>query len=166
VYIFTPSSREVNSACYVRAAFGANLQWCSHDTTTTTRSEPWTSKGTDSSLYHRIGGYDVIAAAIDGMLMRMRPDPQFARFATGRSEDSHRRARQFLVDQLCALGGGPCFYTGRDMKTSHKGLGITESDWEALIKYMQGSMAELNIPQREQDEVIALWTSYKSEIVE
>jgi hemoglobin len=52
------------------------------------------------------------------------------------------------------------------MKTSHKGLGITESDWEALIKYMQGSMAELNIPHREQDEVIALWTSYKSEIVE
>jgi hemoglobin len=127
---------------------------------------PGTSKGSDSSLYHRIGGYDVIAAAIDGMLMRMRADPQFARFATGRSEDSQRRARQFLVDQLCALAGGPCFYTGRDMKTSHKGLGITESDWEALIKYMQGSMAELNIPQREQDEVIALWTSYKSEIVE
>jgi len=127
---------------------------------------PTKSKGTELSLYHRIGGYDVIAAAIDGMLMRMRADPQFARFATGRSEDSHRRARQFLVDQLCALAGGPCFYTGRDMKTSHKGLGITESDWEATMKYMRGSMTELNIPQREQDEVMALWTSYKSDIVE
>jgi hemoglobin len=113
-----------------------------------------------------MGGYDVIAAAIDGMLMRMRVDPQFARFAMGRSEDSHRRARQFLVDQLCALAGGPCLYTGRDMKGSHKGLGITESDWQATMKYIRDSMTELNVPQREQDEVIALWTNYKGEIVE
>ena len=127
---------------------------------------PSKSKGTELSLYQRIGGYDVIAAAIDGMLMRMRADPQFARFAMGRSEDSHRRARQFLVDQLCALAGGPCFYTGRDMKTSHKGLGITERDWEATMTYMRGSMAELNIPRREQDEVVALWARYKGDIVE
>ena len=115
--------------------------------------KPDTNERNEPSLYRRMGGYDVIAAAIDGMLMRMRGDPQFARFAMGRSEDSHRRARQFLVDQLCALAGGPCLYTGRDMKSSHKGLGITE-------------MTELKIPQREQDEVIALWTNYKSEIVE
>jgi len=113
-----------------------------------------------------MGGYDVIAAAIDGMLMRMRADPQFTRFAMGRSEDSHRRARQFLVDQLCALAGGPCLYTGRDMKSSHKGLGITESDWQTTMKYIGDAMTELKIPQREHDEVIALWTNYKSEIVE
>jgi hemoglobin len=123
-------------------------------------------KRTEGFLYFRIGGYDVIAATIDGMLMRMRGDPQFARFATGRSEDSHRRTRQFLVDQLCALAGGPCLYTGRDMKTSHKGLGITESDWQTTMKYMRDSMTELNIPQREQDEVITLWTGYKDEIIE
>ena len=128
--------------------------------------KPDTNQGNEPSLYRRMGGYDVIAAAIDGMLMRMRGDPQFARFSMGRSEDSHRRARQFLVDQLCALAGGPCLYTGRDMKTSHKGLGITESDWQTTLKYMRDSMTELQIPPREQDEVIALWTNYKSEIVE
>jgi hemoglobin len=128
--------------------------------------KPDTNERNEPSLYRRMGGYDVIAAAIDGMLMRMRGDPQFARFAMGRSEDSHRRARQFLVDQLCALAGGPCLYTGRDMKSSHKGLGITESDWQATMKYMRDSMTELKIPQREQDEVIALWTNYKGEIVE
>ena len=123
-------------------------------------------KGTEGLLYFRIGGYDAIAATIDGMLMRMHGDPQFARFGTGRSEDSHRRTRQFLVDQLCALAGGPCLYTGRDMKTSHKGLGITESDWQTTMKYMRDSMTELNIPQREQEEVITLWTGYKDEIIE
>ena len=128
--------------------------------------KPDTNERNESPLYRRMGGYDVIAAAVDGMLMRMRGDPQFARFSMGRSEDSLRRARQLLVDQLCALAGGLCLYTGRDMKTSHKGLGITESDWQTTIQYMRDSMTELNIPQREQDEVITLWTGYKDEIVE
>ena len=118
------------------------------------------------TLYQRIGGYDVIAAAIDGMLRRQRADPALARFGTGRSDDSKQRGRQLLVDQLCALAGGPCLYTGRDMKSSHQGLGITEEDWRKVVANMRESMTELAIAPREQDEVIALWTRYKSEIVE
>ncbi len=123
-------------------------------------------KSGETSLYRRLGGYDVIAAAIDGMLTRQRSDPQLARFGTGRSEDSRQRGRQLLVDQLCALTGGPCVYTGRDMKSSHHGLGITETDWKRVMQFMRDSMSDLKIAPREQDEVIALWTQYKGEIVE
>ena len=108
----------------------------------------------------------MIAAAIDGMLMRMRGDPQFARFAMGRSEDSHRRTRQFLWISCARWLAAPVYIRAGDMKTSHKGLGITESDWQTTMKYMRDSMTELKIPQREQDEVITLWTGYKDEIVE
>jgi hemoglobin len=118
------------------------------------------------SLYRRLGGYDVIAAAIDGMYARQRADPRLARFAGGRSEDSRLRGRQLLVDQLCALSGGPCVYTGRDMRSSHKGLGITEDDWQANLKHMRDAMADLKIPEKEREEVIALWAAYKGEIVE
>jgi hypothetical protein len=52
----------------------------------------------------------------------------------GRSIDSYQRARQLLVDQICSLSGGPCYYIGRDMKTSHVGLGITESEWDANLE--------------------------------
>jgi hemoglobin len=45
--------------------------------------------------------------------------------------DSHHRARHLLVDQMCNLAGGFCFYTGRGMKTSHVGLGITEAEWDS-----------------------------------
>jgi len=127
---------------------------------------PGSGQRAEPSLYRRLGGYDVIAAAIDGMLMRQRSDPQLARFGTGRSEDSRQRGRQLLVDQLCALTGGPCVYTGRDMKSSHQGLGITESEWQRVMQFMRDAMSELKIPPREQDEVIALWTGYKAEIVE
>jgi hemoglobin len=118
------------------------------------------------TLYKRLGGYDVIAAAIDGMLRRQRADPTLAHFSTGRSDDSRQRTRQLLVDQLCALTGGRCLYTGRDMKSSHQGLGITEEDWRKVLANMRESMTELAIAPKEQDEVIALWTRYKSEIVE
>src|SRR5690348_18344435 len=90
------------------------------------------------SLYERLGGYDAIAAIIDEFLRRMRADPMFARFAGGRSLDSVRRGRELLVGQMCALSGGPCVYTGRDMKTSHGGLGITTAEWEASIRHEIG----------------------------
>jgi hemoglobin len=82
---------------------------------------------TDLSLYKRVGGYDVIASIVDDMFSLLQADRRFVRSGRGRSMDSHKRARQLIVDQLCALSGGPCFYIGRDMKTSHTGLKITDS---------------------------------------
>jgi hemoglobin len=111
---------------------------------------------TEGTLYERLGGYDTIAAIVDNLFARLRDDPQFARFATGRSFDSYRRARQLLVDQLCSLAGGPCFYIGRDMKTSHAGLGITESEWEANWEH---ACAALN-------EFLSLFARYRGDIVE
>ena len=87
---------------------------------------------TDASLYRRLGGYDVIAAVIDDLFALMRADARFERFGAGRSLDSRRRAQQFTVDQICSASGGPCYYTGRDMRTSHAGLGISESEWAAF----------------------------------
>ncbi|HMH43916.1 MAG TPA: hypothetical protein VK557_10570 [Pyrinomonadaceae bacterium] len=75
-----------------------------------------TTTATNSSLYQRLGGYDVIAAFVDDTYRMLRNDPRFSRFAA-RSIDSQQRGRQLLVDQICRLAGGPCYYTGRDMKT-------------------------------------------------
>lgn len=120
----------------------------------------------EKSLYQRLGGYDVIAGIIDDMFGRLRSDPHFQRFGIGRSIDSHNRSRQLLVEQICALAGGPCIYLGRDMKTSHGGLSITSAEWEANIRHTIGSLEKFRIPQPEQQEFLELFTRYKSEIVE
>ncbi|HEX5430388.1 MAG TPA: hypothetical protein VFW83_00370 [Bryobacteraceae bacterium] len=117
------------------------------------------------ALYHRLGGYDRIAAIIDGLLGRMRQDPRFARFAA-RGLDSQQRARQLFVDQIAALAGGPCFYTGRDMKTSHVGLGITETEWQSSIEHTIGALKNNGIREAEQREFIALFERYRADIVE
>src|SRR4051812_40106384 len=81
------------------------------------------------TLYKRLGGYDAVAAVADDFIGRLATDKQLGKFLTGLSTDSKKRLRQLIVDQFCAVTGGPCIYIGRDMKTSHAGLGISESDW-------------------------------------
>jgi hemoglobin len=121
---------------------------------------------TGKSLYERLGGYDVIAGIIDDLLSRLMADPQFQRFGMGRSADSHNRARQLLVDQMAALAGGPVIYIGRDMKTSHAGLGITKKEWDINLKYTTAALDKFKIPAKEQAEFIALFERYKADIVE
>lgn len=120
----------------------------------------------ERTLYQRLGGYDAIAAAVDDFVGRLVGDRRFARFFAGFSNDSKRRIRQHIIDQLCAAAGGPCVYTGRSMRTSHEGLGITEEDWNAAARHLVASLDRFHVPQREKDEVLAIVNTLKSEIVE
>ncbi|HEV3486715.1 MAG TPA: group 1 truncated hemoglobin, partial [Vicinamibacterales bacterium] len=92
------------------------------------------------SLYQRLGGYDALAAVTDDFLGRLATDKQLGRFFPGHSEDSVKKIRQHIVDQLCMATGGPCVYTGRDMKTSHKGMGISESDWTVAVNHLVATL--------------------------
>jgi hemoglobin len=108
----------------------------------------------------------VIASIVDDMFSLLQGDPRFARFAMGRSIDSHKRARQLIVDQLCALSGGPCFYIGRDMKTSHMGLKITDSEWNANLQLTKQALEKNGIGSQEQADFLSMFERYKADIVE
>ena len=116
-------------------------------------------------LYERVGRYDGIAAIVDEYFKNVRADPQFARFG-GRGADSLRRAKQLLKDQLCAMTGGPCVYTGRDMKTAHGGLGITESDWAANMKHLTAALEKVHVSGGKRTEFLEIVESLKPAIVE
>jgi hemoglobin len=118
-----------------------------------------------TTLYERVGRYDGIARIADDYLKGVRADPQLARFI-GRSTDSLVRARQLLKDQLCALTGGPCVYVGRDMKTAHGGLGITESDWALNMKYMAAALDKSHIAESDKHQMLALIETFRKQIVE
>lgn len=120
----------------------------------------------EKALYVRLGGYDAIAAVSDDFIGRLTKDPQFVRFFSGFSTDSLKRIRQLIVDQLCAVTGGPCFYTGREMKVVHAGLGITEKDWEATANHLVAALNKFNVPEKEKNEVLVIISSLKKDIVE
>jgi hemoglobin len=117
-------------------------------------------------LYKRLGGYDAIAAVTDDFLGRLAADKQMSRFFVGVSADSLRKLRQHVVDQLCEASGGPCYYFGRSMKTVHAGLGITESDWQITVKHLTATVDKFKVPDKERNEILTLFASLKSDIVE
>jgi hemoglobin len=120
----------------------------------------------EKSLYERLGGYDVIAAFMTDYVNRIRADPKFSRFSAGRGTDKKKRDLQLNIDYMCKVAGGSNYYMGRDMKTTHSGLSITEEEWEANMRYMAEALDKYKIPERERKDVLALVEHMKRDIVE
>jgi hemoglobin len=118
------------------------------------------------TLYSRLGGYDAIAAVTDDLLRRLKADPKLERFWKNRGTDGMRREQQLLVDFLCASAGGPLYYTGRDMKLSHEGMGIDEADWRAFVGHLEATLDKFQVPVMERGQVLAFVDSTKRDIVE
>ena len=118
------------------------------------------------TLYERLGGYDAIAAVANDLLPRLRNDPQLGRFWKHRAEDSTMREKQLLIDFLCANAGEPMYYRGCDMQLSHRGMGISESDWNVFLGHAAATLAKFKVPDAEQRDVVAFVQSLKKDIVE
>lgn len=128
-------------------------------------ADPKPAADEQASLYKRLGGYDALAAVTDDFLGRMAADPQLSKFLVGHNTDSLARIRQHIVDFLCHATGGPCTYHGRDMKTAHAGLHITDAEWQASVKDLTATLEKFKVPEKEKGEVLAAIGSLKDDIV-
>jgi hemoglobin len=119
-----------------------------------------------ASLYKRLGGYDAVAAVCDDFIGRLAADKQIAPFLAGHSQDSLKKLRQNLVDLVCQATGGPCYYVGRDMKTAHAGMGVTEAQWDSAVADLVASLDHFKVGPAEKDELLGAVSSFKKDIVE
>jgi hemoglobin len=121
---------------------------------------------TEKTLYERLGGYDALSAVVNDLLPRLMSDTRLGRFWENRGDDGINREKQLLIDYLCSSAGGPLLYTGRDNKTSHKGMGISESDWEKFTGHLNATLDKFQLPQQERSDVLEFIESTKADIVE
>ena len=116
-----------------------------------------------ASLYERLGGLDAITAVIDSFVARCAGDdrinPKFERTDVP-------RLKKMLVDQVCEATGGPCTYTGRTMRETHDAMGVTAGEFDALVEDLVATLDEFDVPEAEQDELLALLAPMRDEIVE
>jgi len=117
------------------------------------------------SLYMRLGGYDAIVAVTKDFITRLATDPQLGKFFVGLNDTSKARVEAHVIDFLCVATGGPCIYTGQDMKTAHTGLHITEADWNVSAAHLTETLNKFKVPQKEQTEVMTAISSLKGDIV-
>ena len=120
----------------------------------------------EATLYQRLGGYDAIAAVCADLLPRLQADPVLERFWLHRGEDGIKREYQLLVDFLCNAAGGPMYYTGRDMKQSHKGMRISAADWDAFMRHLHATLDKFALPAAERTDVVAFIESTRNDMVE
>lgn len=111
-----------------------------------------------ASLYWRLGGGDALNAAADELIKVSQADPRMGGGITG-------GCRAKLKEQLCAATGGPCTYTGRDMKTAHKGLHITDAQFDAVADNLVKVLTSFKVPEKEQKELLGLIAPMRGDVV-
>jgi len=116
-----------------------------------------------ASLYKRLGGKTAITAVVDQFVANVAQDQRInGRFVT----TDIPKLKRHLVDQVCMASGGPCTYTGRDMKTTHAGMKISNADFTALVEDLVKALNTFNVPEAEKKELLGLLGPMKQDIVE
>jgi hemoglobin len=114
------------------------------------------------SLYARLGQRPGIEAVMTDFVGRAARDRRIApRFA----KTDAKMLIAKLTDQVCEATGGPCKYTGKDMKTAHAGMKITNREWNITGQHLLAAMRAKRVGRREQQEVMAALTPMKADIV-
>ena len=114
------------------------------------------------TLYQRLGGKDAIVAVVDDFVGNVAGDARInRRFAS----TNIPRLKQLLSEQICAGTGGPCNYSGRDMKTTHAGMNISDAEFGALVEDLVKSLDKFKVPEKEKNELLAILGPMKGDIV-
>ena len=116
----------------------------------------------EKSLYERLGGREAIVAVVDDFVGNVAANPRINGFF-GNTDIT--RLKRLLVEQICAGSGGPCTYTGRDMKTAHRGMGVRDEHFGALVGDLVKTLDKFQVPAREKNELLSVLGPMKADIV-
>ena len=117
------------------------------------------------TLYKQLGGREGIALVVGDFVTNMAGDSRVtARFKDMKGPEVEK-LKSNLSDQICDATGGPCSYVGRDMKTTHKGMKITEAEWNATVENLVKAMDKNKVGAKEKSELLGALGPMKADIV-
>ena len=114
------------------------------------------------TLYHRLGGAERIAAIIENAIDRHAVNPVLApRF---RGKDLIK-LKQLGTQFFCAGAGGPQKYEGRDLRTAHAGMNVSEQEFMATVDDIVAALSDHKVAPAETNEVVAVLFSLRAEVL-
>lgn len=116
----------------------------------------------DPTLYEQLGGKDSIRTVMDDFVLRLTMD---SRIGDQFKHTNRDRLAGLLTEQVCEATGGPCTYTGRDMKSSHAGMTITKAHFNALVEVLVDSMTHAGVPFALQTDILALLAPMHRDVI-
>jgi hemoglobin len=121
--------------------------------------------GPQNTLYGRLGGIDAISAVVDEFIKIAGADARINKKFARTAQDG-KRVRLHFIEQVCMLTGGPCKYTGDNMKKAHKNMGMTEGEFNAGVEDLIRALDKFNVPTPEKNELLNALARFKQDIVE
>lgn len=130
---------------------------------TATAQNSMSGAAQEKSLYDRLGGLDAIKAVVGEFAGRVLADTRVnKKFA---KSDAPRLVLH-LQEQICNATGGPCKYTGKDMKSSHKNMKVTKGEFNALVEDLVGALDKFKVPEKEKNDLLGALAPMAAQIVE
>jgi hemoglobin len=117
------------------------------------------------TLYQRLGGREAIKGVVDDFVANVVADPRVNGCFKGLDAGRVAKLQTNLADHICDATGGPCAYLGRDMKTAHAGMRITDAEWSATVEDLVKSLNKFKVGSKEQQELLAILGPMKKDIV-
>ena len=117
------------------------------------------------TLYQRLGGREAIKQVVDDFVANLAADPRVNARFKGLDAAKLAKLQTDLADQICDVTGGPCAYLGRDMKTVHAGMKITEAEWNATVEDLVKTLNKFKVGPKEQQELLSALGGMKKDIV-
>lgn len=120
------------------------------------------------SLYDRLGGLMPISVVVSDFIDVLVPDEVLN---ANPAIDAARKAvpavylKYRVTSMVCEATGGPCQYTGRDMKTAHAHLNITAAEWDRMVELFKQVLAKHQVPEAEGGELLDIIGSTRGDIV-
>ena len=120
------------------------------------------------TLYQNLGGKKAIAAVVDEFVGRVAADSRINHYFQQTASDPKRLAsfKMKLVDQICEASGGPCHYTGKDMKSAHAGMGISGGDFSALVEDLTAALDKFHVKDADKQALLGALGPMQKDIVE
>jgi len=113
-------------------------------------------------LYERLGGRPAIQAVVDEFIGNVAADARINKHFAGANIG---KLKSNLVDQICEAAGGPCKYTGQNMKSAHAGMKITDAEFDALVEDLGKSLDKLKVQEGEKTELLTALGGMRKDVV-
>jgi hemoglobin len=116
----------------------------------------------EPTLFTRLGGSPVIEAVVADTIDRSATDARTRRSFEGVKLS---RVKEKFTEQVCALAGGPCRYSGDPMKVTHQGLKITAAEFDLLVQFLREALDRARVGEAEKNELLRLLAPMRRDIV-
>ena len=117
------------------------------------------------SLYKRLNGREGIALVVGDFVTNMAGDARVNERFKAMKPGEIEKLKSNLSDQICDATGGPCSYLGRDMKTTHKGMQISDAEWNATVENLVKALDKNKVAVKEKSELLGVLGPMKADIV-